>query len=96
VEYLIVGVTAMLASGLTLFSGFGLGTMLLPVFVLFFPVNIAIGMTTIVHLLNNLFKLTLLARHANSRALVKFGLPAVFAAMPGPIHWYGFPTYRLC
>ncbi len=35
--YFIVAAVALLASGLTLFSGFGLGTLLLPAFALFFP-----------------------------------------------------------
>ena len=33
--YLVVALTAFIAAGLTLYSGFGLGTMLLPVFALF-------------------------------------------------------------
>jgi uncharacterized protein len=35
--YLIICLAAFLASGLTLFSGFGLGTLLLSVMALFFP-----------------------------------------------------------
>ncbi|MEK9138207.1 MAG: sulfite exporter TauE/SafE family protein, partial [Bacteroidota bacterium] len=58
-EYLIVCTIALLASGLTLFSGFGLGTLLLPAFILFFPPDVAVGMTAIVHFLNNIFKLVL-------------------------------------
>ena len=34
---------AFLASGLTLYSGFGLGTVLLPAFALFFPVEVAVA-----------------------------------------------------
>ena len=33
-----VALCALLVSGLTLFSGFGLGTLLMPVFALFFPI----------------------------------------------------------
>jgi hypothetical protein len=39
-----------LASALTLFSGFGLGTLLMPVVALFFPLDLAIAMTAMVHL----------------------------------------------
>ncbi len=56
---MLVCLVALLASGLTLFSGFGLGTLLLPAFALFFPVEIAVAATAIVHLINNLFKLLL-------------------------------------
>jgi len=40
-----------------LLSGFGLGTLLLPVFALFFPLPVAIAATALVHLANNFFKL---------------------------------------
>ena len=55
-----VCVAALLASGLTLFSGFGLGTLLMPVIALFFPLELAIAMTAMVHLSNHLFKIGLL------------------------------------
>jgi len=81
-EYLVISVVAVFASGLTLFSGFGLGTLLMPAFALFFPLPTAVALTAIVHLLNNLFKLALLGKHADRRVVLRFGLPAiVFAAM---------------
>ena len=58
-EYIVVCLAALLASALTLFSGFGLGTLLMPVVAIFFPLNLAIAITAIVHLLNNLFKFAL-------------------------------------
>ena len=64
-HYLIICTAAFLVSGLTLFSGFGLGTLLLPVMALFFPIDAAIALTAIVHCLNNLFKFALLGRHAD-------------------------------
>ncbi|WP_153110155.1 sulfite exporter TauE/SafE family protein [Propionivibrio limicola] len=82
---LIIALAAFLASGLTLFSGFGLGTLLMPVVALFFPVDIAIGITALVHLANNVFKLGLLGRQANIGVVVRFGLPAVAAAFAGAL-----------
>jgi hypothetical protein len=82
-EYFVVGIVAMLASGLTFFSGFGLGTILMPVLALFFPVSIAIAATAIVHFANNLFKLALVGRAANKAVLIRFAVPAVIAAMIG-------------
>ncbi len=82
-EYLIIGIIAVFASGLTLFSGFGLGTILLPAFAIFFPVEAAIAMTATVHFLNNLFKLFLLGKHANKEIVLRFGLPAIAAAFLG-------------
>ncbi len=84
-EYLIICLTAFLASGLTFFSGFGLGTILLPAFALFFPLEIAISITAVVHFLNNLFKLTLTAKNANGGVVVKFGLPSMLAAIGGAL-----------
>lgn len=79
----IIIITAFLGSFLTLFSGFGLGTILMPVVALFFPVPVAVAMTAFVHLLNNLFKLALLWRHIHWPVIIHFGLPAMLAAMPG-------------
>lgn len=80
---LAVGITALLASGLTLFAGFGLGTLLLPVFALFFPAEVAVAATAIVHGLNSLFKVALVGREADRTIVVRFGLPAVAAAFAG-------------
>lgn len=82
-EYLTICSVALLASGLTLFSGFGLGTLLLPAFLVFFPADLAVAMTAIVHLANNLFKLVLLGKHANWQVVIRFGIPAVVAAFLG-------------
>jgi uncharacterized protein len=82
-KYLLLPLVALLASGLTLFSGFGLGTLLLPAFVIFFHLDAAVAMTAVVHLLNNLFKLTLLGRHADRGVILRFGLPAILAALAG-------------
>lgn len=72
-----------MASCLTLFSGFGLGTILLPVFAVFFPVQTAVAVTAIVHFLNNLFKLKFFVKHADFKIIIRFGIPAVFAAFFG-------------
>lgn len=78
-----VGLVAFLASALTLYSGFGLGTILLAAFSLFFPLPEAVAMTAVVHLLNNFFKGSLLGRQADWRIVAKFGLPAIPAAIAG-------------
>ena len=82
-EYFIIALAAFVTSALTLFSGFGLGTMLMPVFALFFPIDEAIGVTAMVHLLNNILKLILLGRHADRDVVIKFGLPAIVSALIG-------------
>ena len=82
-EIIIISVTAFLVAILTFFSGFGLGTILTPVFMIFFPVDLAIGLTGIVHFFNNLFKLLLVGRQADKQVLIRFGIPAVVAALLG-------------
>jgi len=84
-ETITISIVAFMASALTLFSGFGLGTLLMPVVAIFFPINIAIGITAIVHLANNLFKVVLVGKHSNLNVLLRFGLPAVMFAFLGAI-----------
>src|SRR5262245_21022526 len=79
----ILTVVAFLVAILTFFSGFGLGTILTPVFMIFFPVNLAIALTGIVHFFNNIFKLFLIGRKADKQVVLRFGIPAVIAAFAG-------------
>lgn len=82
-EYIIISLVALLASGLTLFSGFGLGTILMPALALFFPLPVAVAAAAVVHLANNLFKLGLMGPQADWRVAWRFGLPGVAAAFVG-------------
>lgn len=82
-DYLLICLVAFLGSGLTLFSGFGLGTLLVPVFGLFFPIEMAILLSAIVHILNNIFKLFLLGKKADLQVLLAFGIPAIGFAFVG-------------
>ena len=81
--YAVVWVVAFLASGLTFFSGFGLGTLLLPAFALFFSIELAVALTAVVHFLNGVFKLLLVGRHADIAVLLRFAVPAVIASFAG-------------
>lgn len=83
IEALVIGTTAFAVALLTLFSGFGLGTLLMPAFALFFPVSVAVASTAVVHAANNLFKVGILARGARRDVLLRFGLPAVAASFLG-------------
>ena len=100
-QEIIICAVALFASGLTFFSGFGLGTILLPVFALFFPVEVAIALTAIVHFLNNVFKFFLVGKNVDKQVLLRFGIPAIAAAFLGayllnylsemkPFYEYGF------
>ncbi|MDG4550925.1 MAG: sulfite exporter TauE/SafE family protein [Candidatus Contendobacter sp.] len=82
-DLILIGLAACLASALTLFSGFGLGTVLMPVFALFFPAPLAVAATAVVHFANNVFKFGLLARQADWRVVARFGVPAALTAFIG-------------
>lgn len=82
-EYTLVCLTALAASTLTLFSGFGLGTILMPAFALLFPVEVAVALTALVHFANNLLKLGLFWRQASPAVVLRFGLPAMAASLAG-------------
>jgi uncharacterized protein len=82
-QTLIVCAVALGASLLTFFSGFGLGTLLLPAFALFLPLPQAVAATAVVHGLNGVFKLVLVRQHVDTRVLLRFGLAAVPAALLG-------------
>lgn len=82
-RYVVICTVALVASGLTFFSGFGLGTLLLPAWALFFPIEQAVALTAVVHLLNSLFKCVLVGRHADRSVLLRFGVPALAAAAVG-------------
>lgn len=85
-EYFIIAITVLFGAGMTFFSGFGLGTLMLPVFSLFFDIPVAVGATAIVHLSNNLFKFFLVRKHIHFKTYLRFGLPAMlFAAIGGYI-----------
>lgn len=82
-QTLIVGGVALAASLLTFFSGFGLGTLLLPAFALFMPLPLAVAATAVVHGANGVFKVALTHRHIDRRTLLRFALPAMVAAFVG-------------
>ncbi len=82
-DFIIISAVAMAASLLTLFSGFGLGTLLMPIVALFFPIDVAVTITAIVHFANNAFKVFLVGSKVNTSVLMRFGVPAVIFAFIG-------------
>jgi hypothetical protein len=79
---LILAVTFLTAI-LTLLTGFGLGTVLTPVFTIFYDVKLAVLMVAIVHLLNNLFKLYLFRAHVDLSIVRRFGLLSIVGTFIG-------------
>lgn len=82
-DFLIIATVSFLVAILTFFSGFGLGTILTPVFMIFFPVQLAIALTGVVHFFNNMFKIILVGKKADKGVFLLFGIPAIIAAFFG-------------
>ncbi len=82
-DYFVVCLVAAFAAGLAFFSGFGLGTLLLPAMAFFFPAEVAVAATAVVHLANNLFKLALVAKFADRSVAVTFGIASAVGAFVG-------------
>nr|MBP6662294.1 TSUP family transporter [Paludibacter sp.] len=50
---------------------------------IFFPIDIAIALTGVVHFSNNLFKIALIGRNTDKAVLLRFGIPAILASFAG-------------
>ncbi len=81
--FIIIPAVALLASFLTLISGFGLGTIMLPVFAIFFDLPLAVALTAVVHLLNNVFKTGILWGNIHFKTFALFGIPGILGAYFG-------------
>lgn len=78
-----VFLAAFLAAVFALLSGFGLGTILTPVFILFYDVRVAIFLVALIHLLNNFLKLALFRKHIDLEILKRFGILALVGSFLG-------------
>ena len=82
-EYFLIPLFTFIASIITFLAGFGINTILVPVFALFFEIKYAIALTAVIHLLHNIFKLILTAKYADKSIIISFGLPAVVSSFIG-------------
>ncbi|MFC2049190.1 TSUP family transporter [Chlamydiota bacterium] len=95
-EYFVLCTVSLLVSILALLSGFGLGTILMPIFAFFFPIPLAIAATAVVHLVNNLFQLALVGKWAKWSVVIRFGIPALLTALLGAyllVFFIHIPTF---
>ncbi|MBF0097105.1 MAG: sulfite exporter TauE/SafE family protein [Magnetococcales bacterium] len=82
-DLIVIAAVSCIVSLTTLYSGFGLGTVLMPIFALFLPLQTAVAATAVVHFSNNLFKVMALGRHVDRELVLRFGVPAIAAAFAG-------------
>jgi uncharacterized membrane protein YfcA len=83
INILIPILAAFLSAAFTLMTGFGLGTILTPIFLIFYDVKIAILIVAVVHLSNNLLKISLFSRHISIDILKRFGALTLIGAFIG-------------
>lgn len=67
----------------TFYTGFGLNTILVPLFMLYWDAPSAVFLASIVHLCNNILKVSLTARSINWPLFKNFGIPAILFAFIG-------------
>lgn len=82
-EIIFLSLAAFTIALLTFFSGFGLGTLLTPFLLIYFPIDIAIAISGVLHLFNNVVKWMLIGSKASRKVLIEFGAPAIIAAFAG-------------
>jgi uncharacterized protein len=82
-EIIILVIEAFITFILTFFSGFGLGTILTPVFAIFFPIDLDIALTGVVHFCNKLFKIALVGKNTDKTVIIRFGIPAIITSFVG-------------
>jgi hypothetical protein len=83
INILIPVVAAFLSASLTLMTGFGLATILTPIFLIFYDVKMAILIVAVVHLMNNILKVSLFGSHISIDILKRFGLLTLVGALVG-------------
>jgi hypothetical protein len=84
-EYALIGICAFFASLVSFYSGFGLGTILMPILAFFFPLPVAIVFTAVVHLIHNLLRTSVLWKKIHWKIFLRFGLAAMAASIPGAL-----------
>ncbi len=90
-----------IVSLLTFFTGFGFGTLMLPILIIAAPLPVAIALTAFLHFLNNLIKSGLLFKSIDLKTVLYFGLPAIAGSLLGSwllvkmLHLQPIATYVL-
>jgi len=82
-QYLVLVSLSLFTSIVTLFTGFGVGTIMMPVMALFFDVKVAILLAAIVHIFNNLSRIVLYYRHLRWEIIRRFGVVSILGAFVG-------------
>ena len=82
-QYIVLVSLSLFTSIVTLFTGFGVGTIMMPVMALFFDVKVAILLAAIVHIFNNISRIVLYYRHLRWEIVRRFGVVSILGAFVG-------------
>ena len=83
VQYIVLVPVTLATSVITLFTGFGVGTIMMPIMALFFDVKVAIFLAAIVHFFNNVSRLVLYWSEINWQIIKRFGVVSIIGAFVG-------------
>lgn len=83
ITLILIFVACFLTGLITLITGFGLGTLLAPIFTLIYNVKIALFLVALIHLTNNCFKFFLFHKAIDLKVFKRFGLISLVGAMAG-------------
>lgn len=81
--YTVLVLVTLATSAITLFTGFGVGTIMAPVMALYFDVKVAVFLAAIVHFFNNASRLYLYRDQINWGVIKRFGVVSLAGAFLG-------------
>lgn len=81
--YIVLVVITLITSVITLFTGFGVGTIMAPVMALYFDVKVAVFLAAIVHFFNNASRLYMYRDQVNWQVIKRFGVISIAGAFIG-------------
>ena len=82
-QYVMLVLITLGTSVVTLFTGFGVGTIMMPIMALFFDVKVAIFLAAIVHFFNNISRLAIYRSEINWKIIQRFGVVSIVGALIG-------------
>jgi uncharacterized membrane protein YfcA len=81
----LLGLVAVVAGGIASLTGFGIGSLLTPVFSLRVPLKIAVAVVSIPHLIATALRFWMLRGHVERRVLLTFGLASAAGGLTGAL-----------
>lgn len=82
-EIFLISLLTLLASFIGTLTGFGLSTIMLPIFVLFYPLAQSLLIVGIIHFFSDLWKIILFKQGFDKKLVLYFGIPGIIAGVIG-------------